>query len=57
MKNMRLVPLAIDSLDLCELLPCIGSGTVFRYPGRIMDVGTWYLRFYTKNAISAFLDR
>jgi len=26
---MRLVPLAIDLLDLCELLPCIGSGTVF----------------------------
>ena len=27
---MRLIPLAIDLLDLCELLPCIGSGTVFQ---------------------------
>ena len=40
---MRLVPLAIDLLDLCELLPCIGSGTVFQVPWAYY--GCWDLVF------------
>ena len=53
MKNMRLVPLAIDLLDLCELLPCIGSRIVFQVPWAYY--GCWDLVFEVFTLIMRFL--